>query len=490
MNGGPAEMFSEAGPIAESGATAVDPVAQVDANSESTGGLDRRSLLKGIGAGLIGASLAPVLAACGSSSTTSTKAPIGAAPAGGTPVIKVSQGASLSILLWSHFVPPFDTFFDQFAADWGKANNVKVVVDHVAVDDIPARLAAEVAARKGHDLFGFAGQVKTRVYEKHLVDVSDLVNNLTKLNGDVIPVGKTLGLVNGAWRVVPDFLILQPPLIRTDLLKKYNLKAPTTWQEVITVGKTLKAGGNPCGMAISHCNDANHNWRTVMWSFGAHEVAEDGKTITVDSNEMREFLTWAKQYQADAANPEVYAWDNASDNRSLASGQAGFIHDAISGLRTIQPDNPELYKNIDILSELGGTKNRFHMADANMWGIWNFTPKANLEAATAFLWYYSTHQKETNKASTGYNHPFFEKQFEKPMVAIGEDPKYNVLQDYKGDLLQTYGWPGPPNGAAEQALAQFIIPDMVAKATQGNIEDAIKFGKDQLNQIYSKAKSS
>jgi len=455
---------------------------------ESTGRVDRRTLLKGMGAGLVGVSLYPLLTACGSSSSGSTtKAPVGAAPANGTPVINISKGASLSILVWSHFVPAFDKFFDQFATDWGKANNVNVTVDHVAVDDLPARLAAEVAARKGHDLFGFVGQVKTRVYEKHLLDVTDLVDPLVKLYGEVQPIGKKLGLVNSAWRVVPDFIVLQPPLVRADLLKQIGGKAPTTWDEVRAVGKQMKAAGHPVGMAVSHCNDANHNWRAIMWSFGAHEVAEDGKTVSVDSKEMRDFLTWAKGYQDEAGNPEVFAWDNASDNRSLASGQAGFIHDAISGLRTIEPDNADLYKNIDILPELSGPKNRFHMPDCNMWGMWNFTPKANLEAASAFLWYYSTHQKETNTASRGYNHPMFEKQFTKPMTVIGDDPKYQVLQDYKGDVLQTYGWPGPPNGAAEQALAQFVIPDMVAKAMQGNVEDAIKFGKDQLNQIYAKS---
>lgn len=475
--------------------------------------VSRRQVLRGLGASLLGVSLsaacssnknnAPTNASnassntAGSSGAASTSAAAGStsaaaggtsAAAAGTPSFKPPQGASLSILVWSHFVPAFDTYLDNYVKSWGAKNNVKASIDHVSIDDLPARLAAEVAARKGHDLFGFAGQVKTRVYDKELVDFNDIVDGLSKLYGEPIAVAKSLGVVNGKWKVVPDFGILQPPLIRTDLLKQLGLKTPQTWQDMLDVGAKLKQGGHPGGLAVSHCNDANHNWRTVMYSFGASDVGPDGKTITVDSKEMRDFLSYAKEF-SDKVNdtPEVYAWDNASDNRYLASGTGGFIHDAISALRSIQPQNADLYNNIEILPELKGPVKQIHVADYNMWGMWSFTPKGNQEAARAFLWDYSTNWVENDKASTGYNHPLFTNQYKQPMPIIGEDPKYKVLQDYKGDLLQVYGYPGPPNGAAEEVLAQFIIPDMVAKVMQGATPDqAIKFAADQMKPIYAK----
>src|ERR1043166_9609155 len=62
---------------------------------------------------------------------------------------------SLSIVQWAHFVPEYDVWFDKFAKDWGEKNKVPVTVDHVPVQDIPARAAAEASAGSGHDLFGF-----------------------------------------------------------------------------------------------------------------------------------------------------------------------------------------------------------------------------------------------------------------------------------------------------------------------------------------------
>ena len=57
---------------------------------------------------------------------------------------------------------------------------------------------------------------------------------------------------------------------------------------MLRVGKKMKAIGKPGGIANSHCNDSNHTLRSIMWSFGASEVASDGKTLKVDSPEMRD----------------------------------------------------------------------------------------------------------------------------------------------------------------------------------------------------------
>ena len=452
--------------------------------------LSRRAVLRGAGAGLLGASLA----ACGGggqkpsgqAGTTAQPSAGGQATASGTPTFTIAQGTSISILTWNHFVPAYDTYFDNFAKDWGTKNNVKVTVDHINNADLPAREAAEVAARKGHDIFQFNGQIRTRLFEKQLVDVSDIVDGLTKLFGEPMSMAKGLCQVNGAWRAVPEFWILVPPLVRTDLLKQAGMSSLKTLEDAKTFATKMKAQSHPCGIAISHCNDSNHNLRQMMWAFGANIVGPDGKTLMLDSKEMRDWLTWMQDFQKSANSPEVFAWQDISDNQYLASGVASYIHDAISSLRTIEPNNKQLYDSIDILPEFAGPKRTITMPDSDALAIWDFTPKGNIEAAKQFLWDYNVNWKANMTASTGYNMPFFAKQFERPMPIIGTDPKFQVLQDYSGDLIQTYGYPGPPNAAAEEVLAQYILPDMVAKAVQGTVDDALKFGMGAIKPIYAK----
>ena len=63
---------------------------------------------------------------------------------------------TLRIAQWSHFVPAYETWFDNvYVKRWGRANDTEVIVDHINQADIPARAAAEVAAQSGHDLFWF-----------------------------------------------------------------------------------------------------------------------------------------------------------------------------------------------------------------------------------------------------------------------------------------------------------------------------------------------
>ena len=51
---------------------------------------------------------------------------------------------TLRIAQWSHFVPAYDTWFDNvYVKNWGRANDTEVIVDHINQADIPARAAAK-----------------------------------------------------------------------------------------------------------------------------------------------------------------------------------------------------------------------------------------------------------------------------------------------------------------------------------------------------------
>jgi multiple sugar transport system substrate-binding protein len=49
------------------------------------------------------------------------------------------RGTSLRMLKWSHYVPAYDVWFDDFAKKWGEKTGVKVRVDHIPHLELPAR---------------------------------------------------------------------------------------------------------------------------------------------------------------------------------------------------------------------------------------------------------------------------------------------------------------------------------------------------------------
>src|SRR2546423_981635 len=78
------------------------------------------------------------------------------------------KGTSLRILQWSHFVPAYDTWFDEFVKKWCEQAGVKVRVDRIPHLELPPRFAAEFAAGAGHDLIYFVGTILTALYHKNL----------------------------------------------------------------------------------------------------------------------------------------------------------------------------------------------------------------------------------------------------------------------------------------------------------------------------------
>jgi hypothetical protein len=55
----------------------------------------------------------------------------------------------------------------------------------------------------------------------------------------------------------------------------------------------LKAKGHPTGIQFSHCNDANLNWRSVLFSFGEPRLIFRREPM-IDSKEMREALRFSQ----------------------------------------------------------------------------------------------------------------------------------------------------------------------------------------------------
>lgn len=431
--------------------------------------LSRRKFLKVTGVGVAGGSLLAMLDAR-------------QAPA-------QLKGTSLRMLKWSHFVPAYDAWFDDFAKKWGEKNGVKVRVDHIPHLELPARYAAEFAAGAGHDLIYFVGQILTGQYYRNLIDLSDVAEGLGKKYGGWMESSKSAAQVGGKWYAVPDFYIAIPVLWRKDLFDSVGMGAPNTWEDLRKAARLLKAKGHPTGMQFSHCNDANHNWRALMYSFGVKETDPAGQNLLIDGKEMRESLRFAKAIYDEGMTPEVFSWDDASDNRYLASGVGCWVHDAISAFRTTQDTNPKVFESTYCLPEAAGPNGlRWNVGEPNVWAIWKFSK--NVPAAKEFIQYITDNQKDAMNASRGYNMPFLRDHYKKPMPGLGNDPKLSTLQE-QDKITAFFGFPGPMSPPAQEVLTTFIVPDMFTRVARGApIEDTMKWGVGEIRRIYAKHKAA
>jgi multiple sugar transport system substrate-binding protein len=427
------------------------------------------------------------------------KSTLAAGAAGLAPVISapfvsraLADNKSLSIVQWSHFVPEYDTWFDKFAKSWGEKNKIAVTVDHIPVQNVPARAAAEASAGSGHDLFGFNGAGGAHLYRKFFIDVSDLVKETEKKYGKVSVIGKQLGYNadDGTWSAFPDFFINFPGMYQKSLWDEIGMK-PDTWDNLRIGGAKLKAKGHPVGISLGHSNDPSTTWRGLLWSYGAAVQDETGKKIVLDSKEAVEAVKYAAALYKEAMTSDVLSWNDASNNQYIDSGVASYIINPISAYRTAQKLNKKLADDIFIIEPPKGPTRQIMGAASEFYGIWKFAK--NREAAIEFLKYYVDNWPEAFKASEGYNNPCFANLVPRPMPILSNDPtstpndKLSILQD-SDKWSAIPGYPGPATPAMDEIYYAFIINDMMTKAAtdQSSAEDSVKWAAQQCEIIMKK----
>lgn len=426
--------------------------------------------------------------------TALTVAATGTAPMISAPFVSKALAAdtSLSILQWAHFVPEYDTWFDKFAKEWGEKNNIAVTVDHLPVQNIPARAAAEASAQSGHDLFGFNGSGGAHLYRKFFINLADLVKETEKKYGQVTTIGKQLGYNadDGSWSAFPDFYINFPGMYQKSLWDEIGMK-PDTWENLRTGGAKLKAKGHPVGISLGHSNDPSTTWRGLLWSYGAAIQDEAGKKIVLNSKETVEATKYVAALYKEAMTSDVLSWNDASNNQYIVSGVASYIVNPISAYRSAQKANKKLADDIFVIDPPKGPAKQIMGAASEFYGIWKFAK--NKEAAIAFLKYYVENWPEAFTASEGYNNPCFANLVPKPMPILSNDPtstphdKLAILQD-SDKWSAIPGYPGPATPATDEIYYAFIINDMMAKAATGQLsaEDSIKWATQQCEGIMKK----
>ncbi|MGZ7031295.1 MAG: ABC transporter substrate-binding protein [Thermoanaerobaculia bacterium] len=408
----------------------------------------------------------------------------------------LAQQKTLKIIQWSHFVPGYDKWFDgTFTKEWGAKNNTNVIVDHISTAEIPARAAAEVSAKKGHDLFMFVSP--PAAYEQQVIDHADVYQEVQKKRGRPIDlaVKSTFNPKTKKYFAFSDAYVPDPGNFRKDLWSQAGFPSgPDSWDDLLVGGKRIREKtGNPVGLGLSQETDTNMALRALLWSFGGAEQDEAGN-ITLNSKQTIDAVKYMRELYKQCETPEVFSWDVSSNNRGILSGKLSYVQNAISVTRSAEKDNPEMSKQIQLTRPLKGPVRRIaseHVMECYV--IWNFAE--NKEGAKRFLADLVDNFSTAFNASEFYNFPCFPLTVGDINQRLNTDPKavphnkYNILG---GALAWTtnIGYPGYATAAMDEAFNTFLLPTMFAKAARDEMspEDAVRAADTELRRIADKWK--
>ena len=419
----------------------------------------------------------------------------GAAAAGLTGILAAgrppafAQQRELTILSWAHFVPVSDKELKRQCDEFAALANVKVRLDTIAHLQLATKRAAEAQSRSGHDIV-LMYAADPDLYFEQLADVTDVATEVgPKLGGWINEEDWTL---RGQFKAMPWYHSSHPLNYRSDLLEKIGERPPDTWEDLLGVGKKLKGIGHPVGIQLSHCNDSNHTMRVILWGHGASYVAKDGKTITLNSPQTAQAIEYVKRLYTEAMEPEVLAWDDASNNRALVGGKAGIILNPTSAYETARSSKAkipgtqrEIHEVIEFTLPPRGPAGRFGGESHFLLSIWNFSK--NIDLAKEFLrWHFQPEQQDKFiAASLGFNHPLFKKFLTHPIWAA--NPKFKPFAGEIPSITRHMGYPGPATGKAQLVFDLYIIPDMYAQAATGRLstQAAIEWAEKEIKEVYA-----
>jgi multiple sugar transport system substrate-binding protein len=392
----------------------------------------------------------------------------------------MAQQRQLTMLSWNHFVPASDEKLREQAAAFSKQRGVKVQVDTIAHLQLPAKLASEVQTQSGHDIV-YLQRSQTYLFRKHLVPLDELSESLGDKYGGWYDFARDYNIVDGRWVALYWFFGTFPGMYNKKHFDEAGLSTPDTWDDLLTAGRVLKKRGHPVGVAISHCNDANTTFWSILWCYGGKVVEADGKTVAMRSPEMKTTLEYYKALYDEAMTPEVLSWDDASNNRCIVSGHCSWIHNPISAYETARTKNMPIHHDIYLHSTPAGPAGRYWGIGGGALGIWSFSKQPDL--AKEFLAYLMAEENYSAwiVASDGFNHPALRSYENHPIWQ--QNPKFTFLPQ-EGQYGRSRGWPAKPNEHIQIIEDSFILPDMVAKAVTGTpIDQAIQWGEDQVRRV-------
>lgn len=398
----------------------------------------------------------------------------------------------LRILMWSHFVPQHDGWFDPFAQEWGQEVGVNVTVDHINVADIPARISAEMSAGEGHDLIQYIAPLPQ--FEPSVVDLTDVTEEAASRFGEQTeicrlssfnPTTEKFYAYSPSW--VPD-----PGDYRKSLWEQVGLPdGPSTWDELLEGGAQIRSElGVQMGIGMSQEIDSNMAARALLWSFGA-SIQDESENVVINSDETVAAVEYMTQLFQQTMTDEVFAWDAASNNQGLIAGELSYILNSISAYRTAQEANPDVADDIFFVPALEGPAAQ--LAATHVMYNWIIPEHArNVDAAKEFLLHYTENFEAATEESQLYDFPAFADLVPQLPDWLEEDPFGSEPSDKLAVLAgaeewsTNVGYPGPSSGAIGEVFATFIIPNMMAKAARGELspQEAVDDAEAQITPIF------
>jgi len=388
------------------------------------------------------------------------------AAASGFPMPAIAQGRKLTYWGGLIFSDEANKLLTDTINAWGAANGVETEVVMINQNETTQKVSAAVSSNTMPDALDLGlGLARLLARQGQFSDVGDLYDKIGAAQGGWYAgtaAASDLTADGGVARVGIPFGVNGNLLLRRkDLLEPAGFtEAPQTWEELKMQAEAVnKPPVSGLGLALSNVGDGNLQV-AVLQSYGGRIADDEGKKVTVDSPETREWLAWVKDaHDKKLFSPGNTTWDGAGDNQAYLSGQAAFIANTGSVGIAAKNDDPELFEASAFSPLPGGPKGVVSPIDVQLRAITKSSPMQ--DEAKALLEHLS---------SPEFMDAYFNVAIYGPVLADQE--KLQAFDGSNSILVGLLGlakngtapaWPDVNNAAFADFNSNFIIPKLAQR---------------------------
>jgi multiple sugar transport system substrate-binding protein len=366
----------------------------------------------------------------------------------------------------------------------------------IPAEKIHTLAGAEVAARKGHDLFMFPWPPAE--FQHHVIDHTEVYEKVAFQYGSIpqIAFRSTFNPKTKKHFAFADSWIPSPLHYFEDYWGEVGMPlGPVHYGSLLSGGQRIRAKlGVPCGLAITPTLEGNIALHTLLYAFRG-QILDQGGNVAINKNAFTiNALKYVKALSQDAGTPEQLTWGSSGNVQAMLARKASCTTNAISLLRFAEKLDPETAKKIRLQPPLLGSAGITAFPHVtNCSAIWNFTQ--NQEGAKQFLGDLVDHSKTIYENSKGCNFPVYAKTVPDLIVRLENDPEGDPPYKYK-ELKDALHWtpnlgaPGFAHPVWMEVFNSFVVPRMFMSVTKGELsaEDAARVVEGEVTKIAEKWK--
>ncbi|MEN0075261.1 MAG: extracellular solute-binding protein [Paracraurococcus sp.] len=407
----------------------------------------------------------------------------------GAPMVHAQgTGGTIRIAFWDHWVPGGNDALKQLCAKWGEQNRVNVQLDFINTtgNQLQLAAAAQAQSRNGHDAISLTPW-DVGAYADQLEPVDDVIQRLVAKYGPINPIAEYLAKHGGKWRGVPATSGTQtkPACVRYDLLQEHagiDVRAmwpaeakqgpgadTWTWDTFLKAAEACHKANVPFGLPMGQFSDAVDWIGALFLSYGAQITDEKGNPTIKGNDKLKQVIDYAVRLSKFLPN-DVWAWDDASNNRALISGRSALVFNPPSAWAVAKRDAPQVAEKCWTVPMPAGPAGRFLAYLPFTTGVWAFGKnKAATKALLEFLSQRESAEFTTN-TSGGYDIPPFASMADFPIWTTQAPPVgtiYNYPLKPHHQAKYSIAYSPAPADLASQMYVQALNTKVIARVAQG-----------------------